>query len=113
MRDPLRDRSAVVGVAVIAFVLCYAAVQIFHPPLWWYLPLERRFSFGARPAEISMDWYGRTLLASVVAVLSGGAAALIRRFLPRTPGAPPWLYALAIAASLGLAFFVYGVRPGD
>lgn len=113
MNDPLRDRSAIVSVAAIAFVLCYAAVQLFHPPLLWYLPLERRFTFGARPAEISMDWYGRTLLASLVALLSGGAVALIRRFFRRTPGGPPWLYALAIALSLGLAFFIYGARPGD
>jgi hypothetical protein len=100
-------------VAAIAFLLCYAAVQLFHPPLLWYLPLERRFSFGERPAEISMDWYGRTLLASLVALISGGVAALIRRFVPRTPGAPPWLYALALAVSLGLALFIYGARPGD
>src|SRR5690242_12695519 len=45
-------------------------------PVLLYFPLSRRFGFqgaqGGPPAELTMDWYGRSLLA----LLAGAAAGL-------------------------------------
>jgi hypothetical protein len=41
-------------------------------PVLQYFPLSRRFSFVKNPGELSMDFYGRSLLA----LASGGALAL-------------------------------------
>lgn len=111
MKDRLRDRSEIVVVGAVVFLLTYVAVQLFHPPLLWYVPLERRFSFGQRPTAIAMDWYGRTLLASLLSLGAGGLAALLRHLAPDGPALRPGVYALGLALSVGIALFVYGVLP--
>lgn len=37
----------------------------------WYMPLEHRFVWASRPEGLGMDWYGRTALGFVVALVVG------------------------------------------
>lgn len=89
-----------------AFGLFFLASALGRWPLPWYVPLEHRWVFsGPRPAaELAMDWFGRTAIALVVALLAGMAAWLLaaRGPLSRALVRPAFVKSLAHAGALVL-----------
>ncbi len=67
--------SARLFVAFLAARLAYGLVFLVSAmrksPVPWYMPLEHRFVWASRPDGLGMDWYGRTLLGFVAAVVVG------------------------------------------
>ena len=61
------------GVQCIATSLCFFLSAVVKLPMVLYFPLSRRWSLTANPAELSMDFYGRSLLA----LGSGAVAGLV------------------------------------
>ncbi len=60
--------------ARLAFGLSFLVSAARRSPVWWYLPLERRFVFSAESPGRAMDWYGRTLLGLGFALAAFGLA---------------------------------------
>lgn len=71
-RSALATGYAVCGLS-IASSLSFFVSGVAPLPVLLYFPLSRRFGFHSHAAELSMDYYGRSL----VALLCGCAAALI------------------------------------
>ena len=57
--------------ARLVYGLVFLVSAMRKSPVPWYLPLERRFVFASRPEGLGMDWYGRSALAFLAAVLVG------------------------------------------
>jgi hypothetical protein len=56
----------------IAFAVAFVYPQLAEQAVAWYFPLERRWSFEARPQGLAIDFYGRlaqALVAWSVAVI--------------------------------------------
>ena len=71
-------------------------------PVLLYFPLSRRFSFSKNSGELSMDFYGRSLLA----VAAGGVLALVvyaalRLYAHWTTGSPATEDAEGVASTSG------------
>lgn len=60
------------GAQCLATSLCFFLTAVVKLPVVLYFPLGRRWSLAPSPGELSMDFYGRSLLALV----SGAVAAL-------------------------------------
>lgn len=60
--------------ARLAYGLTFLVSAMRKSPVPWYMPLEHRFVWASRPDGLGMDWYGRTLLALVAAILLGSLA---------------------------------------
>lgn len=60
------------GAQCIAASLCFFLTAVVKLPVVLYFPLSRRWSLAPNPSELSMDFYGRSLLALAV----GAVAAL-------------------------------------
>ena len=60
------------GAQCLATSLCFFLTAVVKLPVVLYFPLSRRWSLAPSPGELSMDFYGRSLLALV----SGAVAAL-------------------------------------
>jgi hypothetical protein len=66
--------------ARLGFGLAFLVSAARRTPVPWYLPVEHRFVFASRPEGLGMDWYGRTALGLLVALVAGvGAYVLARR----------------------------------
>lgn len=87
-----------------AFGLAHLAGAARDWPIPWYLPLERTFVFGPRPAAFAMEWYGRSLTSFAVASLVTAALWLLsgRGPLARTLQNKAFVLSLAQAAALAL-----------
>ena len=72
---PLRGTAWLyaMGAQCIAASLCFFLTAVVKLPVVLYFPLSRRFSLAPAPGELSMDFYGRSLLA----LLAGVAAAAL------------------------------------
>ena len=57
--------------AFLAVDFLFASVRM---PLWWYLPLERRFEFQTLGTGVAMDFYGTLLACAGAGLLAAGAA---------------------------------------
>jgi len=57
--------------ARLAFGLAFLVSAMRKSVVPWYLPLEHRFVLASRPEGLGMDWYGRTGLGFVVALVVG------------------------------------------
>lgn len=83
------SRFYAAGAMCIASSLCFFLTAVVKLPVLLYFPLSRRWSLTPVPGELSMDYYGRSLLALLggltAAVLTLGAC-LIRDRLRRAPG---------------------------
>lgn len=67
------SRLYAMGVLCIASSLCFFLTAVVKLPVVLYFPLSHRWSLTPVPGELSMDYYGRSLLS----ILCGaGAAAL-------------------------------------
>lgn len=69
----------VIGAACVAFAVAFIAPLFFEIPVLFYFPLERRFTFEARPEGLAMSFYGRTLFGIVAGACAGAAAFLTTR----------------------------------
>jgi len=83
-----RHRALSYAVCVLGMgtAVTFMLTAVLPLPVLLYFPLSRRYSFAKNPGELSMDFYGRSLLALLV----GGGLALIvygglRLFLRRAP----------------------------
>ena len=63
-RTYLAACAGILGFATVFFLL-----QLLRMPLFWYHPLDRLFRFETRPSGLAMDFYGRTLWASLGGIL--------------------------------------------
>jgi hypothetical protein len=89
----------------VVFLVLYALPLALEGPSLWYLPLERRWVLGfERPAGLVMDWYGRTLLSALAALVVAVLAA--RRRAPLR-SARAWALAVAAAFVVGLAAYAW------
>ena len=57
--------------ARLAYGLTFLVSAMRKSSVPWYLPLERRFVWASRPEGLGMDWYGRSALALVAAIVIG------------------------------------------
>lgn len=57
--------------AAAAFGMVYFLTSALDVPLLWYDPNVGDWSFGHRPVSVAIDWFGRTLYASLAALLCG------------------------------------------
>ena len=95
-----RQRVYVMTCAVMmAYCVAFVIATRIAIPLWWYLPLERQWSFGFRPSGLAMDWYGRTLFAIGAAVVVLALTAIItsRRSALSERAARGWGIAVAVS----------------
>lgn len=60
--------------ARLAYGLTFLVSAMRKSPVPWYMPLEHRFVWASRPEGLGMDWYGRTAVAFVAALVIGGLA---------------------------------------
>jgi len=68
--DKQRTFSLAVGFS-FSYCLTYFLSLLLPLPLLWYLPLERRWSFGWAPTSgLIMGWYGIILLSLGTALLT-------------------------------------------
>jgi hypothetical protein len=94
--------AAAWAVAALAFWAAWIVLNAFDVPLLWYLPLERRFTFGARPPGMTMAFYGQLLAGGLTAAAAGAATwGLVgeRELAP----SKIWLLAAACAVLLSIA----------
>lgn len=80
------------GAQCLATSLCFFLTAVVKLPVVLYFPLGRRWSLAPSPGELSMDFYGRSLLALVsgaVAALGTLAVFWVRDKLRGTAGDPP------------------------
>lgn len=72
MSHPDYARAYAVAVLCLGTAAVFFLTGVTPLPVLLYFPLSRRFGFSANAGELSMDYYGRSLLA----LLAGFAAAL-------------------------------------
>jgi hypothetical protein len=65
--------------ARLVYGLVFLVSAMRKSPVPWYLPLERRFVFASRPEGLGMDWYGRSALAFLAAVLVGAGVYVLAK----------------------------------
>jgi hypothetical protein len=99
-----RQRSYVTSLsAVIGFAAAFAWPALVPTRALWYYPLEHRWALELKPTGLAMDWYGRNVLAALVAVafaaLANAAARRMTSLSPRAHLAWAAVAALAVLAS--------------
>ena len=68
-------------VAILGFPLAFGYPAHVETRVLWYYPIEHRWAFEVQPTGLAMDWYGRTLLATAVAIAAFfGVYGLSRRW---------------------------------
>jgi hypothetical protein len=72
--------------AIAAFALAFVYPAFDPLPTLWYYPLERRWTFELQPSGLAMDWYGRSLLASLAALVGFAIAWSLGKLRRRPPG---------------------------
>jgi hypothetical protein len=73
-------------VATIAFAIALVFPALFPTSVLWYQPAERQWTFDVKASGVSIDFYGRCLLAALASCLAALATYLVaRRFLRRDP----------------------------
>jgi hypothetical protein len=68
-----------VTAATIAFALAFGYPSVSPTSVYWYYPLEHRWAYEVAPSGLAIDFYGRTLMATIIAILVGAAAYAITR----------------------------------
>jgi hypothetical protein len=106
-----RRHAVYVGLcaATVAFAVSYMVPAVVPVAVPWYYPLERRWALEVEPTGMAMDWYGRTLLSAVAAIvahlLGWGVARALRRPLVR--GFALWAAWAATAVAFAMALFTW------
>jgi hypothetical protein len=105
----VRDKRLLLAtcIAASAFVASYLLPNFVPIPLMFYKPSEHAWIFAVKVPGIGIDFYGRCLLATVIAMLVGGGA-YVGTLRLRPPGSRvvAMMAVLALAlALLAMAFF--------
>ncbi len=95
--------------AAIAFALSFAWPAYAPTRLFWYYPLERRWALEIKPSSLAMDWYGRCLLSTLVALIVFAIIQVIaRRLRPLTRrGHNLWAAWMVTATLLAMSLYAY------
>lgn len=102
------------SIATIVFALTFAYPAYDPVPVLWYYPLERRWALEVGATALAMDWYGRCLLAAVVAAASTAALYPLGRRLRLRDGAFRILTAWALTATLlVMGFYAWTLARRD
>ena len=92
----------------IAFALAFAYPAYDDVAVLWYYPLEHRWAHEIEPRGLAMDFFGRMLLAAMVATPVAGVTYAVRRRLgaasPRVLG----LWAGWALTAVALVCLFYG-----
>ena len=100
----------------VAYLATFFLSSALATPLVWFHPAESRFSIGARPPGIVIDFFGRVLLSLLGGGVGAGVLALCARRLGDERGAR-WVRVLGIWTVALLAFtaglYVYGLVGRD
>jgi len=93
--------------AAIAFALSFAWPAYAPTSVFWYYPLERRWALEVKPSGLAMDWYGRCLLSTLIAVVAFAVVHLVaRRLRPLTRrGHGLWAAWMVTAVLLAMALY--------
>lgn len=106
----MASSSARVVVAFLAgrtaFGLAHLAGVARNWPIPWYLPLERAFVFGPRPAGFAMEWYGRSLASIAVAAVVTAALWGLSGRGPLARALQKKAFVVGVAQAAGLALIV-------
>ena len=89
--------------ARLAYGLTFLASAMRKSPVFWYMPTEHRFVWASQPDGLGMDWYGRTALAFVAAIVIGGLAYYFSR---KSAGLGKPSMVLSVARAGGLVLIV-------
>jgi len=89
-----------------AFGLSFLIGAARDLPIPWYLPLERTFVLGSRPAGFVMEWYGRSLVALLIASLVTASLWGLSARGPLARALEKRAFVLAIAQAAALALLV-------
>ncbi len=96
---------------IATFGAAFLVMGLIPMPLLWYHDLERQWVLEVRPHTLAMDFYGRTLYATVA---SGLAFALGRWLGAKDQGTmkpeQTWLWLAYGLVSIGLAMCLIGYQ---
>lgn len=93
--------------AIVAFALAYIYPGIDPLPTLWYYPLERRWAFEQQPSGLAMDWYGRTLAATLAGLAGFAIGYFLGRLRKRPMGRGFVLWAAWAATAVAFAMALY------
>jgi hypothetical protein len=94
--------------ATVAFAVVYMLPAVVPVPVLWYYPLEHRWAYELEPSGLAMDWYGRTLLSALAAVVAYAAGwAIARRLPPLRHGFALWPAWTATAVVVAMALYAW------
>ncbi len=99
--------------AATVFGAAFLIMGLVRAPLFWYHPLDRAFVLELRPHGLAMDFYGRTLYATIAAAVAFFAGRAAGRRVEALPSDRMWLwlaYALAFTL-LAMALIGYQLWP--
>lgn len=112
--SPRAQGDFAAGCAMLtAFGAAFLVMGLVPMRLFWYHPLEHRWLLEMRPQGLAMDFYGRTLYASMAAVV----AALVARALATRVAQPSrdrlwlWLSYGLVFVFLAMALMGYQLWP--
>jgi hypothetical protein len=80
-----RARAWAACLGCLAVCLAFFLTAVVPLPVPLYFPLSRRFGLGPS-YELSMDYYGRSLLALAAGLIAAGAGYLAARRMPTRRG---------------------------
>lgn len=102
-------RFVAIAAAATAFALGFVWPAFQKTRVLWYYPLEHRWALEITPEGLAMDWYGRTLVAGVLAIVAYFVAlALARRSKPLGQrGHTLWTAWMATAVLLAMALYAH------
>jgi hypothetical protein len=100
--------SAGVCAAATGFALAFAFPAYAPVRVFWYDPLFRRWTFEAKASGLVIDWYGRSLLAALVAMVAFAVVyAIGRRWRPSPRLLRLWAAWTATACVLAMSLYVF------
>ncbi len=95
--------AAATGFALSFAFPAYAPVRVL-----WYYPVEHRWAFEVKASGLAIDWYGRSLLAALVATLVFAIVyGLGRRRQPSARMLRLWASWAATACVLAMSLYVF------
>ncbi len=91
----------------VAYLMVFFASSTVPTPLWWYMPVERRFVFDVHPMGLGMDFYGRVALSLVGGCVGAVIGLILHAKLPSHRRVQ--VDQLLLVWLLGIAIFTSGL----
>lgn len=105
------------SLATVVFAIAFVLPFFTELGVPWYYPLERRWAFEIKPKGLAMDFFGRTLEASLAATVTFVVTVAIGRrkktpFESRTLGlCAAWALTATLLVIAYFAWTLYERRP--